>query len=148
MTALAETDAAATVPEYRNLIAGEWCAAETGATFENRNPADRGDLIGRFAASTAADAERAVAAAHAAFPGWRATPIGKRAAMLETAAAYLEAHAEAFGHELTREEGKLLGLGVGRESVTRRARTLPVLMCGRGQYPDRRDLSAGTTAKR
>ena len=122
MTALAETDAAATVPEYRNLIAGEWCAAETGATFENRNPADRGDLIGRFAASTAADAERAVAAAHAAFPGWRATPIGKRAAMLETAAAYLEAHAEAFGHELTREEGKLLGLGVAE--VRRAAQTL------------------------
>lgn len=122
MTALAETPAAAAVPEYRNLIAGEWRAAETGATFENRNPADRGDLIGRFAASTAADAESAVAAAHAAFPGWRATPIGKRAAMLETAAGYLEARAEAFGHELTREEGKLLGLGVAE--VRRAAQTL------------------------
>ena len=34
--------------DFRNLIAGEWVAPQTGAYFENRNPADTSDLIGRF----------------------------------------------------------------------------------------------------
>ena len=47
--------------EYRNFIAGEWVAAQSGRTFENRNPANAQDLIGTFPRSDKADLERAVA---------------------------------------------------------------------------------------
>ena len=39
---------------FRNFIAGEWVAPANGAYFENRNPADTTDLIGRFPDSDAA----------------------------------------------------------------------------------------------
>jgi len=110
------------VREYRLLIGGEWVPASGGAVFENRNPADKDDLIARFASATAEDAARAVDAAAAAFAAWRATPVGKRAAVLEKAADWLEARAGELGAELTREEGKLLSLGVAE--VKRSAQTL------------------------
>ncbi len=59
-----------------------------------------------FQASSAADAEAAVNAAAAAFAGWRKTPISARATILNRAADYLEANADRFAAELTREEGK------------------------------------------
>ena len=40
---------------FRNLIGGEWVAPSTGAYFDNRNPADTSDLIGRFPDSDAPD---------------------------------------------------------------------------------------------
>ena len=39
---------------FRNFIGGEWVAPANGAYFENRNPADTDDLIGRFPDSDAA----------------------------------------------------------------------------------------------
>ncbi|PCH57058.1 MAG: aldehyde dehydrogenase family protein, partial [Burkholderiaceae bacterium] len=64
----------------------------------------------------------AVAAAAAAFDGWKKTPIGKRAKILNDAAAHLEANADAIAAELTREEGKALNLA--RDEVMRSAQTL------------------------
>ena len=58
---------------YKNFINGEWVAAKSGETFENRNPARQSDLIGSFAASGAEDVAAAVAAADDAFLAWRAT---------------------------------------------------------------------------
>ena len=43
---------------HGNYIAGEWRPAASGRTFENRNPADRDDLIGTFAESAPEDVER------------------------------------------------------------------------------------------
>jgi aldehyde dehydrogenase (NAD+) len=91
---------------FRNHIDGAWVASAGGRTFDNLNPADTRDVVGRFQASSVADAEAAVAAAAAAFDGWRRTPISKRAKVLNDAAAYLETHAARFAEELTREEGK------------------------------------------
>ena len=108
---------------YRNYIGGVWIEASSdGRTFENRNPADTRDLVSRHAEATAENAAAAVDAAAATFPAWRDLAIGKRAAVLEGAAAHLEANAEQFGRELAREEGKLLALGVGE--VRRAAQTL------------------------
>lgn len=116
------TEAADGVREYRLLIGGEWIPAGGKALFEDQNPADKDDLIARFASADAADAARAVDAAAAAFKAWRATPVGKRAAVLEKAADWLDARAEELGAELTREEGKLLSLGIAE--VKRSAQTL------------------------
>ncbi len=48
---------------FKNFIAGKWVAPSTGEYFENRNPADTRDLIGRFPDSGAADIEAAVQSA-------------------------------------------------------------------------------------
>lgn len=107
---------------FHNHIDGEWTACESGRTFDNINPADTDDVVGRFQASSARDGAAAVAAAAAAFAGWRDTPIGKRAAILLRAAERLEANADGIARELTREEGKSLGLA--RDEVLRSAQTL------------------------
>ena len=107
---------------YRNYIDGEWCDSASGRTVDNINPADTRDIVSRHAASDARDAAAAVAAAAAAFEGWKKTPIGKRAKILNDAAAHLEANADAIAAELTREEGKALNLA--RDEVTRSAQTL------------------------
>lgn len=107
---------------YRNYIDGEWCDSASGRTTDNLNPADTRDIVSRHAASDARDAAAAVAAASAAFDGWKKTPIGKRAKILNDAAAHLEANADAIAAELTREEGKALSLA--RDEVMRSAQTL------------------------
>ncbi|BDB27982.1 aldehyde dehydrogenase family protein [Cupriavidus sp. P-10] len=107
---------------FLNHIDGEWAACQSGRTFDNVNPADTADIVGRFQASSAVDAQAAVAAAAAAFAGWRKTPVGKRAAILNRAAEHLEANADSIAAELTREEGKALALA--RDEVLRSAQTL------------------------
>lgn len=74
---------------FLNHIGGEWVACASGATAPNLNPADSTDVVGRFQQSDATDGARAVAAAAAAFPAWRDTPISKRAAILLRAAQLL-----------------------------------------------------------
>ena len=59
------------MPSYQNFIDGEWVPAASGAVFENRNPASTDDLIGHFAKSSRADAERAIAAALDVFSEWK-----------------------------------------------------------------------------
>jgi acyl-CoA reductase-like NAD-dependent aldehyde dehydrogenase len=82
--------------------------AQSGRTFENRNPADTDDLIGVFADSGPADAERAVAAAREAYPRWRALPAPKRGEILFRAAEILVRRKEDFSRDMTREMGKVL----------------------------------------
>jgi aldehyde dehydrogenase (NAD+) len=109
-------------PTYFNHIDGEWCASLSGLTFDDLNPADTRDLVGRFQASNAADAMAAVQAASAAFSGWKKLSVATRAKYLLKAADYLEQHAECFGDELTREEGKPRTLA--RDEFMRSAQTL------------------------
>ncbi|HEY5444294.1 MAG TPA: hypothetical protein VIJ87_07445, partial [Pyrinomonadaceae bacterium] len=40
------------VKTYQNYINGEWVASESGELFENFNPADNRDIVGRFPLST------------------------------------------------------------------------------------------------
>jgi acyl-CoA reductase-like NAD-dependent aldehyde dehydrogenase len=93
---------------YDNFVSGKWVQSGSGATFENRNPANTSDLIGVFPDSTAADAEAAVAAAKQAFESWRLVPAPKRAEMLFKAAQIIAERKEAFARDMTREMGKVL----------------------------------------
>jgi alpha-ketoglutaric semialdehyde dehydrogenase len=93
---------------FRNYVGGEWTAAASGNTFENRNPADTSELIGTFADSGPEDVERAVAAARDAFPRWKATPAPKRGEILYRAAEILVKRKEEFSRDMTREMGKVL----------------------------------------
>jgi aldehyde dehydrogenase (NAD+) len=92
---------------YRNYIGGEWVESAEGGYSENRDPAT-GELIGRFPRSGPADVERAVAAAKAAFEGWRKTPAPQRGEILYRAGELLKERKEAMARDLTREMGKVL----------------------------------------
>jgi alpha-ketoglutaric semialdehyde dehydrogenase len=116
------TGSTADIEEFPNLIDGERIGSASGKLFANLNPADNADLVGRFQASTAAEAQAAVHAASTAFEGWKKTSITKRAAILNRAADHLEARADLIAREITREMGKSLGLA--RDEVLRSAQTL------------------------
>jgi aldehyde dehydrogenase (NAD+) len=93
---------------YGNFIGGEWRPAESGRTFESRNPADTRDLIGTFAASDASDVAAAIRAAEEALPTWRATPAPKRGEIMFNFGALLAQHKERLARAMTREMGKVV----------------------------------------
>jgi aldehyde dehydrogenase (NAD+) len=93
---------------FRNFIGGEWVAPTTGAWFENRNPADTTDLIGRFPESGAEDVERAVRSARRGFDLWRRTPAPQRGDVLRRVGDLLVERKEAIADAMTREMGKVL----------------------------------------
>ncbi len=93
---------------YKNFIDGKWAAAKSGGSFENRNPANRNDLIGLFPASGAEDVDDAVRAAKTAFARWRLVPAPKRAEMLYRVGELLRKHKEEIARIMTREMGKIL----------------------------------------
>jgi acyl-CoA reductase-like NAD-dependent aldehyde dehydrogenase len=93
---------------FKNYIDGKWLAAQSGKTFENRNPADRNDLIGVFPASGAADVDSAVQAAKKAFSSWRLMPAPKRGEILYRAGELLRKYKEDLARVETREMGKVL----------------------------------------
>jgi acyl-CoA reductase-like NAD-dependent aldehyde dehydrogenase len=86
--------------DFGNLIGGR--------TFESRSPAHKGDVVGVFPRSTAADVDAAVAVAKAAFDGWRRTPWPGRAAIILRASELLEERKEELARLMTREMGKVL----------------------------------------
>jgi aldehyde dehydrogenase (NAD+) len=96
------------VSTFHNFIDGSWVPSRSGRTFENRNPADRDDLIGLFQDSSREDVEAAVAAAARAYCSWRLVPAPKRAEMLSAAAQIIAARKETLAREMTREMGKVL----------------------------------------
>ena len=93
---------------FQNFIAGAWCDPASGELFENRNPADTRDLIGRFPLSNAADVDRAVASAMRGFELWRRTPAPARGDVLRRVGDLLVKRKEELADLMTREMGKPL----------------------------------------
>src|ERR1700704_5703545 len=93
---------------YHNFIDGAWVASVSGDLFENRNPADTGDLIGVFQKSTRQDVEHAIDAARRAYEHWRLVPAPRRAEILFRAAQLIADRKEALARDMTREMGKVL----------------------------------------
>lgn len=93
---------------FGNFVDGAWRPSESGATIENRNPANTTELVGLFPDSTTADAELAIAAAKKAYQSWRLVPAPKRAELLFKAAQIIAARKEEFARDMTREMGKVL----------------------------------------
>ncbi len=107
------TGVRAVMEAVQNLINGRWVAAESGNTFEIRNPADRNEIVGRAPDSSAADVDAAVRAARAAFPAWAATPAPKRGEILYRAAELLVRHKTRLGVLVAREMGKVMPEALG-----------------------------------
>ena len=90
---------------FRNYIAGEWVS---GATFENRNPANIDEVVGLFVKGTASDMDAAAEAAQSALPGWSSMAAPARGGYLFKVAEILEGEFDQIAAEMTREEGKTL----------------------------------------
>jgi RHH-type proline utilization regulon transcriptional repressor/proline dehydrogenase/delta 1-pyrroline-5-carboxylate dehydrogenase len=73
-----------------------------------RNPADRREVVGEVAFADAEGAERALAAAHAAFADWGRTSPEARAAILERAADLMEAERATLLALCVKEAGKTI----------------------------------------
>lgn len=89
---------------YPGVIAGQPVPAERG--FESHNPSNPREIVGRVAAMTTADVDRAVAAAARAFAGWRTSGADTRAALLRKLADRLEARRFEFAATMILEVGK------------------------------------------
>ncbi len=56
---------------HQNFIDGQW--VEGSSTSRNINPSNLDDVVGEYSYADRQQAENAIAAARAAFPGWRAS---------------------------------------------------------------------------
>ena len=93
---------------FKNFIGGQWVAPATGAYFENRNPADRDDIIGCFPRSGPDDVARAVASAQRGFAHWSKTPAPVRGEVLHRVGDLLVERKDTIARAMTREMGKVL----------------------------------------
>ena len=103
-----EAKAKKTTKTYHNFIGGEWRRGASGEYFENVNPADANDVIGRFPLSNEEDVNAAVEAAKEAAAKWRRTPAPRRAEFLYRLGEILVKNKDRFTREMTREMGKVL----------------------------------------
>lgn len=104
----ADTKKSTKTQTYKNYIGGEWVESASGEYFENLNPADTTDVVGRFPKSTKEDVDAAVAAAKSAATKWRRTPAPKRAEILFKLGEILRDNKEQFTTDMTREMGKVV----------------------------------------
>ncbi|MFZ9683060.1 MAG: L-glutamate gamma-semialdehyde dehydrogenase, partial [Cephaloticoccus sp.] len=102
----------AALTAYATQLGKKWPLVIGGKKITDReyvpsvNPAKPAQVIGSWARATVADADAAIAAAQAAFPKWRATPVDDRAKLLERAADLMEARRMELNSLLILEAGK------------------------------------------
>jgi succinate-semialdehyde dehydrogenase/glutarate-semialdehyde dehydrogenase len=88
-------------------IDGQWIGADNGATLPVANPAT-GAALGTVPDCGADETRRAIDAAQAAFPAWRAKTAKERAAILRRWYDLMMANQEELARLLTLEQGKSL----------------------------------------
>ncbi|MGB0867538.1 MAG: CoA-acylating methylmalonate-semialdehyde dehydrogenase [Granulosicoccaceae bacterium] len=88
-----------------HLINGE-LSTEAARTQDVYNPAT-GEVSKQVALASTATVEQAIVAAKAAYPAWRNTPVGKRAAVMFKYKALLEENAEKICQLIGEEHGKI-----------------------------------------
>ena len=95
------------MPDVRlsNYIGGEWTASDASGVHEVLNPATT-ELIAQTPLGGKAEVDAAVAAARAAYNGWRRTPVVERVQPLYQLKHLLEQHADELAATVTRENGK------------------------------------------
>ena len=93
-------------------IDGAWVAADSGATLTVRNPAT-GQTVANVPRMGAAETRRAIAAADAALPAWRARTGKERAAILRRWADLMMQHRQDLAVIMTSEQGKPLAESQG-----------------------------------
>src|SRR5205814_9039958 len=91
--------------QYRMYIDGEWCAAESGQTYDAINPATA-QSFGKIPKGSREDARRAIAAANRAAKTWSKVPLWERAALCQKMAQVVAEHVEDLADVLCTELGK------------------------------------------
>jgi succinate-semialdehyde dehydrogenase/glutarate-semialdehyde dehydrogenase len=92
---------------HRMFIDGQWVEAETGRDFPVRDPAT-GEVVGEVADGGAAEAARAVEAAHRAFRPWAGLSAKERGAVLRRIQTLMEERRDDLARLVTLENGKPL----------------------------------------
>ncbi|MDV5859911.1 NADP-dependent succinate-semialdehyde dehydrogenase [Pseudomonas mendocina] len=92
---------------HQAYIDGQWCDAPDGAVTEIFNPA-KGESLGHVPNLGAAETRRAIEAAQAAQPAWRALTAKERAARLRKWYELMLANQEDLAQIMTAEQGKPL----------------------------------------
>ncbi|MDQ0787102.1 aldehyde dehydrogenase [Streptomyces sp. B3I8] len=92
------------------FIGGGWTAAADGAVYESLDPYT-GEVACRAAAASAADVNRAVDAASAAFPDWAGRSPAERSRILLACADAIEARSAEISEAVTAEMGGPSGWG-------------------------------------
>ena len=95
---------------------GKWHDADSGATHPVNNPAT-GKLIGTSPLMGAAETKRAIAAADAAWPAWRAKTAKERSAVLRNWFELMLANVDDLALILTTEQGKPLAESKGEVTI-------------------------------
>jgi malonate-semialdehyde dehydrogenase (acetylating)/methylmalonate-semialdehyde dehydrogenase len=90
-----------------NYVGGEWTSSSSADSLDVTNPAT-GEVLARVPLSSAADLDRAVAAARAALPEWRAVSVIERARRLFDLRERLVARKEDLARSVTTEMGKTI----------------------------------------
>ncbi len=93
-------------------IDGAWVAADSGRRFDVDNPAD-GSVIGSVPDCGAVETRRAIEAASAALPAWRALTAKQRSGLLRRWYELMLLHADDLALILTTEQGKPLAEAKG-----------------------------------
>ncbi len=93
--------------EARMLVGGAWVEAADGARFEVENPSRR-SILATVPRSRAADCDRAVRAAAAAFPAWASTPPRERGRALQRVAGAIVDNAEELARISAAETGNAI----------------------------------------
>ena len=96
----------------QGYIDGAWCDADDGASLDVLDPAS-GLTIGTVADMGAAETRRAIGAAEAAWPAWRAKTGKERSAVLRAWYELIIAHKEDLAALMTAECGKPLAESLG-----------------------------------
>lgn len=94
------------------LIAGDWCVADSGATIDVSDPAT-GAILATVPKMGQAETSRAIQAASAALPAWRARTGKERSALLRRWFDLVNEHADDLAMIMTREQGKPLNEAKG-----------------------------------
>jgi aldehyde dehydrogenase (NAD+) len=92
----------------KHFVAGKWLPID-GETFPSRSPANRNEVIGVFPAGSPSVAHDAVAAARAAYPGWRRTSRIHRAECFDRLARIIDRETDNLARLMAYECGKTLG---------------------------------------
>ncbi len=101
--------------EHKFYIDGAWVAPVSGGLEDVINPATN-EKIASIAVGDAADVDRAVKAARAAFPSFSRTPARERAALLRRIAQLLQDRREEMAQAISREMGAPITMARGPQS--------------------------------
>src|SRR5437870_10406882 len=137
-TATAVMESNVKIGPTKLLINGKWVNSVSGKTFPTINPST-GDVITQVAESDAADVDKAVAAARAAFDKgpWRKMSAAERGVLMNKLADLIEKHAD--------ELAQLESLDNGKPYHIARAADLALTIACYRNYAGRADKNQGKT---